>query len=99
MVDIDLISMLNVFNFISTGNYLQVTYDLICPDFDSEAMQKILELLYNGSSRISRDDRDLIREIESICRALHISALDKLFGGEDSEQSQTGFQFDQVIRL
>ena len=52
---------------------LPVTYDLLCPGFEPQAMKKILEILYTGETYLDTTDNSLYFEMRSILDALQIS--------------------------
>ena len=50
-----------------------MTYDLLCPGFEPQAMKKILEILYTGETYLDTTDNSLYFEMRSILDALQIS--------------------------
>ncbi len=63
----------NIFN--TSTCHCPATLDLICPDFDSRAMRKVLELINHGSTNLTLTDRDLLKEMKLILASLQIDSL------------------------
>jgi hypothetical protein len=63
-------------------SFLPVTYDILCPGFEPQALQKVLEILYTGKTFISSKDARLYQDMRSILDQLQISMTlnDKVFG-------------------
>jgi hypothetical protein len=63
-------------------SFLPVTYDILCPGFEPQALQKVLEILYTGKTFINSKDARLYRDMRSILDQLQISMTlnDKVFG-------------------
>ena len=59
-----------------SSNYLQMTYELICPEFDPDAMKIILELISTGKALISNSN---ISDIKEILHSLQMNTVASLF--------------------
>ena len=57
------------------GSFIPITYDILLPDFNPEPVQKIIDLIYYGSTSISQENQLLILEMDSICKTLQIKSL------------------------
>jgi hypothetical protein len=61
-------------------SFLPVTYDILCPGFEPQALQKVLEILYTGKTFINKKDARLYQDMRSILDQLQMSmALDEVF--------------------
>ena len=55
------------------ATHLDLTYDILCPGFEPEAVKRILEILYTGETYINANNLKLYKEMRSILTALEIS--------------------------
>lgn len=74
------------------ASFIPLTFDLICPDFDSRAMEKVLEMISRGSTTISFTDRNLLEEMKIILESLQIDNLLQLL---NSVIEETSFHVDE----
>ena len=73
------------------NSFVPVMYDLICPDFDSEAMSVILDLIYKGSAKISisnntlkdmnsiNNKNNILNEIQATLKSLKMENFSSIF--------------------
>ena len=75
------------------NSFVPVMYDLICPDFDSEAMSIILDLIYKGSAKISisnntlnemnssinNNNNNILSEIKATLKSLKMKNFSSIF--------------------
>ena len=54
------------------SSLVDFSYDLVCPDFQPKAMQKVLDLISNGSTIL---DPDLVPELKTILKTLQMFSL------------------------
>ena len=55
------------------ANFIPVTYNILCPDFNPEAMQKVLELIYKGTTYLTPENLTMNQEINTIIVSLHLN--------------------------
>jgi len=55
------------------ATHLDLTYDILCPEFEPEAVKRILEILYTGETYINTNNLKLYKEMKSILSVLQIS--------------------------
>ena len=56
-------------------SYIGLRYDLVCNHFEAEAMQKVLELIYTGSTLINLQDENITDNIKCIVESLKMDNL------------------------
>jgi rubrerythrin len=75
--------------YCSISDFIPLSYNLVCPDFDPKAMQIILDLIYTGQSKINIADSKLLSEIKSILKNLQMDVLSSVFEIDYSSKSET----------
>ena len=77
--------------------FIPVTYDIVCPDFEPEAMRKVLEILYTGETYVDITNLTLYKEIKSILVELQIGMSLPDLGMEKDEPPVLCNSFVDII--
>ena len=57
------------------SNFTSLNYDILCPDFDPDAMSMVLELVFTGKTSIDTAYKETYEELKIILKALQINIV------------------------
>ena len=69
-------------------SYISLSYDLVCSHFEPEAMKKVLDLIYTGSTLINLQNKNIIDNMKFIVESLKIENLLQVFSNMPSAKEK-----------